>query len=350
MLACLIEVTSMKAGNVHPGASFSDMTHADFYKSAIAVKEAIESVEPTSIGHFVWTMVDFTRSRVSVNTNLGTVLLFAPLIKASCDLAVPIKRELGGTYTLAEAKHYDSDRYSSNRFRIDVEKAIQTSSNTTLEDCQNRMSELFERMNQLQQATCESLQKVTANDACGVFDGISKANPSGLGRVDEMDVEQMVGRTTAKDVEVNRLSSSKATFSASSLMDAMRLAEGRDDVARQYSRGFEDVFRISRELIDDLLSRGDWLNALRFMQIKMLSNRLDSHIVRKNGIAAGEDVRSRATAVLHSGNYGSLSFETAWRDLDCYLRRDGHKLNPGTTADLLAAAVWVVLWAVGTLP
>ena len=37
----------------------------------------------------------------------------------------------------------------------------------------------------------------------------------------------------------------------------------------------------------------------------------------------------------------------AWTELDVYLRGDGNRRNPGTTADMIAAAIWIVLWSEG---
>ncbi len=52
-----------------------------------------------------------------------------------------------------------------------------------------------------------------------------------------------------------------------SLIDAMRFAEDRDDVARQYSRCYEDVLALSSMLLDQLLATQDWLEAIRSLQI-----------------------------------------------------------------------------------
>ena len=41
-LACLLEVTAAKPGNVHRGADFDDVTFADFAISAVAIGPAME--------------------------------------------------------------------------------------------------------------------------------------------------------------------------------------------------------------------------------------------------------------------------------------------------------------------
>ena len=80
-LACMLEASAPKVGNVHPGASFSDMQFAHFVASAITIRAPFDS--PTaSVGRLVLEAAQTTAKRVGRNTNLGTLLLFAPLAVA----------------------------------------------------------------------------------------------------------------------------------------------------------------------------------------------------------------------------------------------------------------------------
>src|SRR5436190_1707429 len=78
-LACLLEATAPKAGNVHRGADFEDLTFGDFVVSAVAIGPAMEAAVSTGVGRAVYDAVAATRQVVSTNTNLGMALLFAPL-------------------------------------------------------------------------------------------------------------------------------------------------------------------------------------------------------------------------------------------------------------------------------
>ena len=78
-LACLLEVTAPKVGNVHRGADFADLTFADFAISAVLIGPAMEAAASTGVGRAVLDAVAATRSSVDTNTNLGMVLLLAPL-------------------------------------------------------------------------------------------------------------------------------------------------------------------------------------------------------------------------------------------------------------------------------
>lgn len=78
-LACLLEATAPKPGNVHRSADFDDMTFTDFMTSAAAIAPAMESAATWGVGRTVLDAIRATRQLVPTNTNLGMVLLIAPL-------------------------------------------------------------------------------------------------------------------------------------------------------------------------------------------------------------------------------------------------------------------------------
>src|SRR5262245_62766679 len=78
-LACLLEATAPKVGNVHRGADFEDLTFTDFVVSAVAIGPAMEAAASTGVGRAVYDAVAATQQLVSTNTNLGMALLFAIL-------------------------------------------------------------------------------------------------------------------------------------------------------------------------------------------------------------------------------------------------------------------------------
>src|SRR5262245_45808247 len=78
-LACLLEATAPKVGNVHRGADFEDLTFADFAVSSVAIGPPMEAAIATGVGRAVRDAVACTRAQVSTNTNLGMALLIAPL-------------------------------------------------------------------------------------------------------------------------------------------------------------------------------------------------------------------------------------------------------------------------------
>ena len=81
-LACLLEVTAPKPGNVHRGADFDDLTYFDFAAAAVAIGPAFDAAAGGArVGQTVLAAVRAMRSAVNSNTSLGTILLVAPLAR-----------------------------------------------------------------------------------------------------------------------------------------------------------------------------------------------------------------------------------------------------------------------------
>lgn len=77
----IAEINAIKPGNVSRGHPGHDMDYADFIKSAQAVTPIL--CRPgTGVGRRILEAVRATRAAVGCNTNLGMLLLFAPLIRA----------------------------------------------------------------------------------------------------------------------------------------------------------------------------------------------------------------------------------------------------------------------------
>ncbi len=169
----------------------------------------------------------------------------------------------------------------------------------------------------------EKLQRTNAEDARLVYEAIRIANPGGLGAAPEQDVRDEPTVT---------------------LLEAMRLAADRDMVARQYANGFADVFDFGVPAFTDAFARFGCVEAAIIdSQLRWLATYPDSLIARKNGLAVAEDVQRRAAAVLQLGGIATSEGRAAGVALDRHLRSDGNKLNPGTTADLITACLFVAL-------
>jgi triphosphoribosyl-dephospho-CoA synthase len=84
--ACLAELAALKPGNVHIFAAGHDMTTAQFESSAQASAPAMGALGLT-VGARILGAIERTREVVDCNTNLGIVLLCAPLAAAALSLA-----------------------------------------------------------------------------------------------------------------------------------------------------------------------------------------------------------------------------------------------------------------------
>ncbi len=97
--ACRDELEAPKPGNVHAFADGHRMTASDFERSAMAASGPL-STPSARIGQRVLGAVEASFAAVGVNTNLGIILLCAPLAAAAevgqGDLRAPLSRILQG--------------------------------------------------------------------------------------------------------------------------------------------------------------------------------------------------------------------------------------------------------------
>src|SRR4051812_42861072 len=97
-IACVLEATARKPGNVHRFADFDDLTHLDFLLSAAAIAPVMDEAPRRRVGETVLTAIQATRRVTTTNTNLGIVLLLAPLASVPPleDLRAGVERVLAG--------------------------------------------------------------------------------------------------------------------------------------------------------------------------------------------------------------------------------------------------------------
>src|SRR5262249_1672147 len=81
-MACIWEATARKPGNVHRHRDFTDLTYLDFLVSAAAIAPVMDSAQGRRVGETVLASVRATRLVTDTNTNLGIILLLAPLAAA----------------------------------------------------------------------------------------------------------------------------------------------------------------------------------------------------------------------------------------------------------------------------
>jgi triphosphoribosyl-dephospho-CoA synthase len=167
------------------------------------------------------------------------------------------------------------------------------------------------------------LEETTIHDARDVYAAIRLAAPAGLGRVEAQDV---------------------ADDPTMTLVDVMRLAADRDLIAREYTTAFDLTFLTGAPALER--ARGDalsWDDAVVETFLSLLAAAPDTHIVRRGGAALAAEVSRQARTALAAGGVRSAAGRRAIDDLDRGLRDAHHTANPGTAADLTAAAIFVVL-------
>ncbi len=261
--ACVLEASAPKPGNVNRLHNFADTHFEDFLLSAIAIGPAMLGANRHGVGQIIGQAIHDTRQLVKSNTNLGIVLLLAPLAKA-CRSSGDVRKNLW-----------------------------------------------------------QILATLTVEDARQAYAAIRLAQPGGMGQASEADVAEEPSIT---------------------LREAMDLAQAHDSIAREYITNFAITFEIGYPALREAWHMTDQpANAIVQGYLNLLADVPDTLIARKRGIETATEVSRWAAETLALGGALTPQGRQALADLDRRLRDERHTLNPGTTADLTTAALFLFL-------
>jgi triphosphoribosyl-dephospho-CoA synthase len=254
-VACLLEATAPKPGNVHPAASFPDLTFADLTAAAVAIAPIFDRAAARPLGKTVLEAVRASRGVTPSNANLGIILALAPL--AGSPEGLPPRAAMP--------------------------------------------------------------RPLDPGDARDVWEAIRLAAPGGMGSSSRHDL---------------------AGPPPEDLLAAMRLAASRDQIAALWADGYGSlVDGLVGDLADEFVASASWQDAIVRGFLRQLGRAPDSLIVRRHGAEVAAEVSARAAAVIAAPGDGWRSRAAAF---DVALR-DPVRINPGTTADLVAAALYILL-------
>src|SRR3954447_274019 len=262
-LACVLEASADKPGNITPRHDFSDTSYEDMLRSAIAIGPELGRAGERGVGETVLAAVRASRGVAGANTNLGIALLLAPLARAALS-GGPLRGQLA-----------------------------------------------------------DVLHALTVADARAAYAAIRLAGAGGLDEPVEHDVRDEPRVT---------------------LRAAMAEAAQRDTIAAEYVTDYAVTFQLGLPVLAGGL--GDGLrrrDAVVELALRLLSSVPDTLIARKRGPEAAGRVADGAGRVLAAGGVRTAPGRTALARFDASLRQDGHALNPGTTADLVTAVLFVAL-------
>ena len=277
LAACRDELAAPKPGNVHVYAAGHRMTVTDFEASATAAAAPL-CAPGARVGARIRAAIAATRRAVGTNTNLGIVLLCAPLA-AAAGLA------LG-------------------------------------EDPQARAQARADRHGGLRDLLVAVLDGLDVSDAEDAFAAIVHASPAGLGRAGRHDVFAPPAVTLKEAMAEAQDRDRIARQYATGFADVFDL--GVPLHAAAAARGHEPRF------------------VTLAVYLGLLSRFLDSHICRKHGDAAAAEVRRTAqlfaAKLWDADDPADLVPDLlGW---DSRLKAEG--LNPGTTADLTVATLFAI--------
>ena len=294
-LALLLEVSAYpKPGNVHRTRNFEDTRFEHFLASAAALaphlrlaalrgnriaERLTHNAEP-KIGERIKRAVEAcSQWQHGGNTSLGVILLLTPIAYAAG--MIPCRTAL-----------------TARRIRRNLRKVV---------------------------------THTTSGDAVNTYLAILHASPGGMGEVPELDIKD-----ENSIVEIRRRDLS--------LLDVFRVSAKYDTISWEWVNEFSVTFDIGLPcLIRELRATRDINIAVVDTYLTILSRIPDTLIARKRGMITAKEISRRATSVLRMGGMKTARGRRAVEQMDETLQRSDHACNPGTTADLTASALSVLM-------
>ena len=291
-LAILFEVGANKPGNVNLMVGFEGTRYEHFLASAVAAAPSFElaaergievlngsrRIGDVRLGQIMKTcVVDVNSWQRGGNTLLGTIILLSPLAVAA-----------GMTGT--EGKHVFEMQGLRSNLRLVIEST-------------------------------------TSEDAVSLYEAIDIAKPSGLNKAPELDVND--------PTSVNRILKENI-----SLLEVFRIASAYDNVCAEWVNNYPITFDFAYAcLMEQIGESGDLNKSIIHTFLTVLAQYPDSFVARKVGIEKAKEVSSLAGEVLKLGGLGTSIGKERLHEFDLELRKSDSLLNPGTTADVIAAAL-----------
>jgi triphosphoribosyl-dephospho-CoA synthase len=290
-LAILLEVSAEKPGNVNFTSGFEGTRREHFLASAVAAGPSFQEaasrgigvaenklgISEVGLGQLIKTCAaDINAWQKGGNTILGTVMLFVPIAVAA-----------GMTPT---KKNYAFD-LSLLRKNIDL-----------------------------------AVKSTTALDSVHLYEAVDIANPSGLNDAPDLDVTDPRSKERLIKENVN-------------LYEVFKIASGYDDICSEWVHNYPVTFDLAYPYLMEQLKSKPLNTAIIHTFLKILSERPDTFIARKVGKEKAQEVSLDAKAVLELGGLETAKGKKSLRQFDRKLRLPKNKCNPGTTADLTAAAL-----------
>jgi len=293
-LAILLEASAHKPGNVNVVTDFETTRYEHFLASAVAATSSLEAgvqrgiavseekigVAEVGVGKIIKDCItEIAAWQHGGNTLLGTVILQSPMAPAAA---------------------------------------------ITLYNGRFSVSALRRNLRLITQST-------TAQDALDVYDAITIANPSGLGKAPDLDVNDPASRKRIVDRNI-------------SLHSVFRIAEEYDTICSEYVNDFHVTFDVAYPSLTKHLKKiPDPSTAILQSFLEVLAAVPDTFIARKTTLQKAREVSSKAGKIVKLGGVETSSGRKALDIFDHELRKESNLLNPGTTADVIAAALAVCI-------
>lgn len=175
------------------------------------------------------------------------------------------------------------------------------------------------------------VRQTTSADAVDTYRAISHASPGGIGKVPELDVND---KNSIIEIRKRNLS----------LLDVFGISAKYDAISSEWVNDFSVTFDIGLPfLMQELRATGDINVAVVDTFLRILSQVPDTLVARKQGIRKAREISLRAKRVLDEGGMKTPTGRRLVEQMDEALQRSDHRSNPGTTADLTASTLSVLI-------
>ncbi len=175
------------------------------------------------------------------------------------------------------------------------------------------------------------IEDSTVEDTIDLYKAIRISNPGGLGRIDKYDVYNENSVIHIKEEKIN-------------LKKIFTFSKEYDSISLEYSQGFKIILEEGLPYFFERFdSTKDINTATVDTFLKILSDYPDTLIIRKSGLSSALNVSKEASEILKLGGISSDAGYNLIKQLDLKLHEQKGKLNPGTTADLLAGIIFCAL-------
>lgn len=280
-LAAILEVSTEKPGNVTPTHNFPDTTYEDFLFGSISIAPAIKNA---ALNGFRAGGGEISLKEINIGKNIKTAILDVK------------KFHSGGNTHLGMLMLF-----------VPIASAAGL--------CISYGSEFSQTLRKNIQ---KILENSTIDDSLALYSAINASDAGGL---------------------TDQLKKPKVPFH-----NLMEISSQRDRIADELTNGMKITFEIAVPTLDHIYQETrDLRKAILQTYLVLLSEFPDTLIAKKASSEKAEDVLKEAQKVLEKGGIFTKVGRSAIAELDKNLRKEGNKLNLGTTADLVTAALFVWL-------
>ena len=181
----------------------------------------------------------------------------------------------------------------------------------------------------LRRVLVELIRSTTVRDSIELYRAIRLARPGGLGRSEWLDVND---DSSFEEIERKNIT----------MYEILEYSSNYDTIAYELTHGYKITFDLGTPYLNLLLEKGYDINtAVVNTYLRILAEIPDTLVTREYGKAEALRVSKMAKRALEAGGMTREEGRVLVERMDYELRRSG--INPGTTADLIASCLMLLL-------